>query len=113
MASYKWPPKLDDESVYETWKRDIGIWCELTDLPKKKQALAIHLSLTGRVRVASLELDPDVLKQEDGVEQLLMKLDGLFLVDKGRRQFVALHGLYNYRRASDTNIREYVAAFEQ
>lgn len=112
MASYKWPPKLDDESVYEAWKRDIGIWCELTDLPKKKQALAIHLSLTGRARVASSELDPDVLKQEDGVEQLLVKLDGLFLVDKGRRQFVAFHELYNYRRASDTNIREYVAAFE-
>ena len=49
-------PKLEDDACYETWKRDIEIWQELTDLPKPKQALAIHLSLSGKARVASSEL---------------------------------------------------------
>ena len=91
----KWPPKLDNELHYETWKRDISIWCELTDLPPTKRALAIHLSLTGRAQTASSEIDVESLKQDDGVKTLLKKLDNLFLPDKGRRQFSAFHSLYN------------------
>ena len=26
-ANNKVPPKLEDESSYETWKKDIEIWC--------------------------------------------------------------------------------------
>ena len=110
-CSTKWPPKLENDSVYENWKKDIGIWCELTDLPKKKQALAIHLSLTGRARTGSSEIEADILKQDDGVEKLFEKLDGLFLVDKGRQQFATFHELYNLR-TGNTNIREFVAEFE-
>ncbi|KAK3874911.1 hypothetical protein Pcinc_020228 [Petrolisthes cinctipes] len=111
-CSTKWPPKLESGSSYENWKKDIDIWCELTDLPKKKQALAIHLSLSGRARVATSEIDAADLKQDTGVQTLLMKLDGLFLVDKGRRQFAAFHELYNYRRAGDVSVRKFVAEFE-
>lgn len=112
MASNKWPPKFVDESAYENWKKDIGIWCELTELKKEKQALAIHLSLDGRARQASSELDLGVLKKDDGVDKLLEKLDGLFLVDKGRRQFAAFQDLYHLRRSSDMEVRKFVSVFE-
>ena len=98
MASSKCPPIFNNESEYENWKRDISIWCELTELAEEKRALAIHLSLTGRARTASSEIELQVLKSKDGVKSILEKLDSLFLPDKGRRQFAAFHNLYSFRR---------------
>ncbi|KAK7044274.1 hypothetical protein SK128_025055 [Halocaridina rubra] len=51
------PPKFVSEPTYEKWRKDIEIWCKLTDLPKKNQALAIHLSLEGWARLASSEIE--------------------------------------------------------
>ena len=92
------PPKLESDSNYETWKQDIEIWSELTNLPKTKRALAIHLSLAGRARTASSELSIADLKQEIGVDILIAKLNAIFLPDKGRRQFSVFNELYNLRR---------------
>ena len=111
MASSKCPPKFDNESEYENWKKDINIWCELSELPVEKQALAIHLSLTGRARTTSSEIELTILKSKDGVKTIIEKLDSLFLPDKGRRQFTAFHNLYNFRR-NNINIHEYVSEFE-
>ena len=108
VCSSRWPVKLNDE----IWKKYIGIWCELSDLPETKRALAIHLSLTGRARVASSELSIDILKAKDGVKKLLDKLDALFLLDAGRQQFSAFHELYNLRRNYDVNINEFVSHFD-
>ncbi|KAK3889741.1 hypothetical protein Pcinc_006306 [Petrolisthes cinctipes] len=108
MASYKWPPKIDKELSYESWRKDIEIWSKLTDLSKKKQALAIHLSLDGRAKVATSEIEVRDLEADNG----LGKLDDLFLVDEGRRQFTAFQDLYNLRRQGDGNVREFVAEFE-
>lgn len=43
---------------------DFCFW-SLTDLPKGKQALAIHLSLTGQARQASSELVVADMKKDD------------------------------------------------
>ena len=81
-------------------------------MPETKQASAIHLSLTGRARVASSELSIDILKAKDGVKKLLEKLDALFLHDAGRRQFSSFHELYNLRRNDDMNINKFVSHFD-
>ena len=74
-SDMKWPPKLNNSASYETWKRDIEIWCDLTDLVETKRALAIHLSLQGKARDASSEVPIADLKKSNGVEILLAKLD--------------------------------------
>lgn len=112
VCSNKWPPRLENDSSYESWKRDLGIWCELTDLPEEKRALAIHLSLTGRARAASSEIKVEDLKKKTGVDTLLKKLDNLFLADKGRRQFTAFHNLYNFRRSDNTEMAVFINEFE-
>ena len=98
--SFNYPPVLDDEANYETWKRDISIWSELKVVAVGKQGLAVYLSLTGRAKNAAQEVDLDVLKKEDGtgLKKLLEKLDSLFLPEQGRRQFTAFHDFYNLRR---------------
>ena len=40
--SMKLPPKFEKDEEYESWKRDLFIWRELTDLAKFKHALAVH-----------------------------------------------------------------------
>ena len=110
-SSIKVPPKLENEDAYENWKKDINIWCELTDIDAEKRALAIHLSLTGRARVASSEIGIEDLKKKDGVNVLIKKLDSLFLADQGRRQFTAFHELYNFCRSVDARVDTFGTAF--
>ena len=107
----KWPPPLNNDESYETWKKDIEIWAKLTDLKKPKQALAIHLSLTGKARIASSELSVESLNSDSGVELILEKLDALFLLDKGRRQFAAFKNLYDLKREGKS-ILEHISSFE-
>ena len=71
--SGKYPPKFQEEDDYEQWRRDVEIWTELTDFDRSKQALAIHLALQGRARLAASELSVAELKEEDGVKKLLEK----------------------------------------
>ena len=111
-ASFKVPPKLDNESKYETWKKDVKLWCALTDLTKHKQALAVHLNLSGRARLASSELTIEELSAENGISILIAKLDKLFLADKGRRQFGAFNDLYKLRRRDDATVKQFIVDFE-
>ncbi|KAG0718762.1 hypothetical protein GWK47_051843 [Chionoecetes opilio] len=111
-CSLKWPPKLEHDEEYEMWKEDVGVWCRLTTIEKKKRALAIHLSLSGRARSASSEIDKTKLEAEDGVEVLLKRLDDVFLVDEGRRKFAAFEALYSLRRKERAEIKDFVSEFE-
>lgn len=111
-SSQKLLPVLMENGSYETWVKDIKIWCELTEMPKKKQALAIHLSLNGKARVASSELSIDELNKDGGVGVLLAKLDSVFLADISRRQFAAFNELYNFRRSASSEINSFITDFE-
>ena len=59
-ASLKKPPLFNEEECdYEEWKKDLELWTLLTNLPKNKVAIAVHLSLSGRARQATSELSVD------------------------------------------------------
>ena len=107
----KMPPALEDEDAYEVWKEDLAIWCDLTDLPANKHALAVRLVLTGRAKDAASQVNMDDLKKDNGVKLLLQKLDSIFLVEKGRRQFSVFNDLYNFQR-SNMDISGFVSGFE-
>ena len=52
----KVPPSMGGVDNYETWKNDLEMWSELTDLEPEKRAFAVHLVLEGAARIASGEL---------------------------------------------------------
>ena len=112
INSHNVPPSLNDDSEYESWKRDIDIWSRLTSLPATKMALAIHLSLKGKARSASSELTVAELSADDGVKKLIAKLDGIFLQDKGSRQFASFRELYNLRREDGVKFEDFISNFE-
>ena len=84
---FKNPHSCTSDINDNSWKKDIAIWCKLSDIPKEKQALAIHLVLTGKARQASSEVEISDLEKPNGVECLITKLDQLFLMDESWRQF--------------------------
>ena len=84
----------------------------MTDLTASKQALAIHLSLSGRARNASSEISLTDLEKENGVDNLLKKLDTIFLPEIGHRQFKAFNNLYNLRRITEAKMSDFVCEFE-
>ena len=106
------PPKLVSDENYETWKRDLQIWRELSTLDKAKHAMAIHLSLSGKARIATSELSLDDLKKDNAVDLLLRKLDDVFLPDKSRRQFAAFNKLHGLRRSFDKGINDFLVEFD-
>ena len=101
------PPKLEDDH-FETWKKYLKILCKITDITEEKRALAVHLTLSGKARAATSELSVEDLEKKNGIDILLTKLDDIFLVDKGSRQFTAYHELHNYLRSRDTDIDKFV-----
>ena len=110
-CSNKVPPKFENELDCENWKKDIDIWCELTELAEEKRALAVHLSLSGKTRMALSELTLSELKNKDGIKKLIEKLDELFLPDQGRRQLTAFNDLYNLRRKEE-DMTDFISEFE-
>ena len=108
----KTPPKLDDESSYENWKRDVKLWTKLTDLDAKKQGIAVYLSLTGQAKDLASEVSEDDLVKPTGVDSIIAKLDGLYLADEGLRKFSSFHKLYNMRRETDIPVSSFISDFE-
>ena len=112
VSNMKNPPVFKEDD-YEQWKKDIDLWSVLTDLAKAKQAISIHLSLSGRARKATSELTKAELNSDNGVKTLLDKLDRVFLQDENWRCFNAYLAFENCRRDSDTSIDEFLSEFDQ
>ena len=64
--SWKAPPKLTEP--YTTWKEELKIWQNFTDIEDGKQGSALFLSLpTGSARDAVLELGASVINGEGAI----------------------------------------------
>ena len=111
--SLKIPPRMQGVENYESWKADLDMWSELTDLEPEKRAFAVHLVLEGAARIASGELGKAVLGKKDGLDKLIEKLDQLFLKDKSTRQYATFRQCYNVKRDSSQSVEEFITKFEQ
>lgn len=67
-ANYKIPPKFDEARSYESWKNEVNVWKRVTELEKKKQALAVALGLEGRAREIAMEIPADDLDKDTGMD---------------------------------------------
>lgn len=88
------------------------MWTLYTDVKKNKHAIAVHLSLAGRARKASSELSVDELNTDDGMKNLVKKLDRVFLQDANWKCFNTYLAFENYRRPKDSSIDAYLSEFD-
>ena len=106
------PPVLRELEQYEQWKEDVLMWTELTDISKKKQAIAIHLTLTGQAKEVANQVSTEDKKKENGVEILLEKLDEAFMKEPERRKFMAYQSFEECVRKDDMSICEFMREFD-
>lgn len=112
-ANYKNPPTFDEGKPYESWKNEVEMWIRVTELSKKKQALAVALGLTGRAREAAMEIPVTDLNEDNGMTKLLEKLDGLFLVEEKDRTYEAYSNFDKLARDSTVSMADFIIEFEQ
>ena len=56
-SGYKNPPVLSETKSYQQWSKQLNIWQMITDVDKKKIALVVILSLSGKARKTALEIN--------------------------------------------------------
>ncbi|CAL9707805.1 unnamed protein product [Knipowitschia caucasica] len=112
-CNYRVPPPFEEGKLYESWKNEVGIWARVTDLEKKKQALAVALSLSGRARETAMEIPVDELNEDTGMKILLDKLDSLFLKEEKDRIYEAYTDFDRIVKHESVSMADYIIDFEQ
>ena len=99
-------PILDsDGKNYDNWKLRIEIWSDVSKVKKSEQARMLQSKLGETAFDTTKHMDINVLKSDVGVEELLKKLDELYIPDKlhyGRQVFDKYKGIV--RRDNETVI---------
>jgi len=113
-ASYnKAPPLLSSCKTYSDWKKLINIWTELTTLEKKKQGPALVMTLEGKAQEAALELSQAEITGENGIKQILTRLDKIYEKDRLTEKFNAIENFEGYKRTKENTIREFLVEFDK
>ena len=112
--SYKTPPSLGPDTIYETWKNELEVWRLITDVKPEKQALAVTISLTGQTRAKALETDVAQLNTGDGMSILLTALDTLFLQDEVDLAYTAWYSDFErLRNGEDMSMGDFIIEYER
>ena len=107
------PPILDDNTNYQEWIKDLKVWQLFTSTANTKKGPRLYLCLKGKAREIVREMDINEIGAEDGLEQIVAKLDSHYKKDRVQRAYVELENFEKFRRKSDMKITEYVSEFER
>ena len=99
--------------MHETWKIEIAVWRLVRELSKKKQALAVTLSLEGQARAKALELDVADINKDDGLDTLIKELDLLSKKETVDLAYKAYTNFDKYRKTKDVNMTAFILEYER
>ena len=111
------PPDFKSKS-YERYKRELEAWKQVTEVDKKKQGIAIALSLpeeheSGIREKVFDEIDLGVLNADDGLAKLVEFLDQKLGKDELSDSLKKFEDFEDFCRDSKQSIVEYIANFDQ
>ena len=109
-SQIKAPPVFNEEEDFLNWKNDLEVWKLFTATEKKKIGPAVYLTLTGRAREAVRDLKPADIGKETGLEEIIVKLDAVYLKDENTHAYVAFKE--SFKRASGENFSEFIAKYK-
>ena len=95
------------------WKADVEVWRLFTKEEKKRQGLAVYLSLQGNAREAVRIIDPKDLATDNGYEKVIKALDGIFLKDETTCVFCAIKNFVEFRCESGTGFAKFLVEFNR
>lgn len=105
------PPTFNNDTVFDSYVREVELWLLATSCPKEKQAARLALGMKGRAREVALGVSTEVLRAESGVQSLLGELRKVFGRDKAVSLFSAIESFESFRRPLSQNMSEYVSEF--
>jgi len=108
----KRPPEFIEGSDYEQWKKDVNLWCTVSELEESKHAIVIHLSLTGRARNATSEISAADNSGKSSTKKIFEKLDRVYLQDVNWKCFHTYLDFENFKRAKTSTVDEYLSEFD-
>ena len=111
-SGYKNPPVLSETKSYEQWSKELNIWRMITDVDKKKQALVVTLSLSGKARETALEINSSELNADDGMDVLIKQLDAVFKKEAIDEAYEAYSLFESYKRKPEETVSDYIIEFE-
>ena len=92
------PPQFNENDDYECWSRQIHMWSKVTSLAKNKQAFAVVLSLKGPMQTKAMQLTNEELDTDDGLVNLMTKLDSHFKKDTIDHSYEVLSSFRRFTR---------------
>ena len=114
QTSYnKAPPLLSASKTYEDWKKKINIWNQVSTLDAKSKASQVFLNLTGEAEEAVLELEETDIHSDNGLTNILNRLDRLYKKDETLQKFEWFEKFESYSRSEDMSILQHISKFEQ
>ena len=114
------PPDFRKCKTYERYKQELKAWRIVTEVPKKKQGIAIALSLPSdgddktciREKVFE-QIDLEDLEKDEGLETLIAFLDKQLGKDDLSDSFEKFEDFEDYSRSKVETVVEYIAKFDQ
>ena len=112
MTTYKTPPELAGND-YETWKKEVSLWQSITNLPAEKQAVAITLSLCGQYKEVATSINSELLKANNGVQNLVTELDKHFKRECIDESYECYREFNHYVRNHNVSMSQHVHEFQR
>ena len=113
LGSVRAPPVLEEDGNYDNYVKEIRIWQLLKVCTKQEEGPLIFKTLKGKAKDAALTLDVAQIGSETGLEQILTKLNAVFLADKNQRTFIALDSFEKYKRPPSVTISDFMMEFQK
>ena len=114
------PPDFRKCKTYKRYKQELKAWRLVTEVPKKKQGIAIALSLpadgdkeTGIRDKVFEELELEDLEKDTGLDTLITFFDKHLGKDNVADSFEKFEDFEDYSRQLETSIVEYIKNFDQ
>ncbi len=114
------PPDLSKCKTYERYKLELKAWQKITDIPKKKQGIAIALSLpedgnnTSGIREKVFEeVDLDALETDTGLDTLITFFDKHLAKDDLADTYEKFEDFEDFERKQELPITEYIQNYDQ
>ena len=112
-SSDKIPPLLSKATLYTDWKKKVRIWSTFSRLEKNKHGAAVLMTLEGAAEETVLELEESAINSENGLVEVIKKLDSLYLKDSTLEKFQTLEIFDSYKRKPNVSIQGHIHEFEK
>ena len=107
------PPAFTKDTNYEKWKTKLEMWQLVTSSAKDKEGPTLFLVLDDNTQEALSETPNAQINCDNGVKNILVILDKLYLKDKTQAATEALEAFFSYTRDPCMSIKEYINEFDK